>query len=90
MSTLITGNTYPVKDAIKALGGRWDKDAKGWNVPDDKADEARALVQGAGPKKAPASGGGRSYRRSWRPCGYPGCSPSYCDECDGEGAGGRW
>lgn len=23
--------------------------------------------------------------RPWRPCGYPGCSPSYCDECDGEG-----
>jgi hypothetical protein len=24
-------------------------------------------------------------RRSWRPCGYPGCSQDYCDECDGEG-----
>lgn len=24
-------------------------------------------------------------RRGWRPCGYPGCSPQYCDECDGEG-----
>lgn len=24
-------------------------------------------------------------RSNWRPCGYPGCSPSYCDECDGEG-----
>lgn len=22
---------------------------------------------------------------SWTPCGYPGCSPGYCDECDGEG-----
>lgn len=36
---------------------------------------------------------GRAARRprSWRPCGYPGCSPSYCDECDGEGAGaGEW
>lgn len=28
-------------------------------------------------------------RRGWRPCGYPGCNPSYCDECDGEGGGGR-
>lgn len=29
---------------------------------------------------------------NWRPCGYPGCSPTYCDECNGEGyrpAGGR-
>jgi len=21
----------------------------------------------------------------WRPCGYPGCNPNHCDECDGEG-----
>ncbi len=26
-----------------------------------------------------------SRRSNWRPCGYPGCSPSYCDECDGVG-----
>lgn len=44
---LITGNTYPVKDQIKALGGRWDSKAKGWNVPADKAAEAQALVAGA-------------------------------------------
>ena len=43
----ITGNTYPVKDAIKALGGKWNKTAKGWDVPDEVADEARALVSGA-------------------------------------------
>ena len=24
-------------------------------------------------------------RRAWRPCGYPGCSREYCDECDGKG-----
>jgi hypothetical protein len=23
--------------------------------------------------------------RPWRPCGYPGCCPAHCDECDGEG-----
>jgi hypothetical protein len=27
----------------------------------------------------------RSSKRPFRPCGYPGCSPSYCDECDGLG-----
>ncbi len=29
----------------------------------------------------------RAPRRShyWRPCGYPGCNPGHCDECDGEG-----
>lgn len=24
-------------------------------------------------------------RRAFRPCGYPGCSQDYCDECDGQG-----
>lgn len=44
---LITGNTYPVKDGLKALGGRWDPEAKGWRVPAAKADEARKLVSDA-------------------------------------------
>ena len=60
-TTLVTGNTYPVKDAIKALGGRWDAVAKGWRVPADKAAQAQALVAGA-PKSAPrAAGSARSY-----------------------------
>jgi hypothetical protein len=28
----------------------------------------------------------RSAPRNWRPCGYPGCHPSHCDECDGRGS----
>jgi len=51
---LITGNTYPVKDAIKALGGRWDSAAKGWRVPADRAADARALVAGTGPSTSRA------------------------------------
>ena len=43
---LITGNTYPVKDQLKALGGRWDPDRGGWNVPSGRADEARRIVRG--------------------------------------------
>jgi hypothetical protein len=46
-TTLITGNTYPVKDQIKALGGRWNSVRKGWEVPSDNAGEAQALVDGA-------------------------------------------
>lgn len=35
---------------------------------------------------APASTSNQDRpRRNWRPCGYPGCRPNYCDECDGEG-----
>lgn len=85
-TVLVTGNTYPVKDQIKELGGRWDAAAKGWRVPADKADAARALVAGTAPK-SPARPTGTARRPGWRPCGYPGCSPAYCDECDGRGAG---
>jgi hypothetical protein len=46
-TVLITGNTFPVKDQLKALGGRWDAESKGWRVPADKAVEAQEL---AGPK----------------------------------------
>jgi hypothetical protein len=44
MATRITGNTFPVKDRLKALGGKWNAAAKCWEVPDERADEARALV----------------------------------------------
>ena len=53
----ISGNTYPVKEALKALGARWNADGKAWMVPADKADEARALVAGA-----PARGNGPVVR----------------------------
>jgi predicted ATPase len=43
-TTLITGNTYPVKDQLRALGGIWNKRLSGWLVPDERAKEARALV----------------------------------------------
>ena len=86
-TTLITGNTYPVKDQLKALGGRWNAAAKGWEVPEAQAAAAQALVVGA-PAKSRVSAPAFAYARparAFRPCGYPGCNPNYCDECDGEG-----
>lgn len=105
---LITGNTYPVKDALRALGGRWDASAKGWRVPAAREAEARALVAGGVMAQAAETGmaigrtvlqgkprffaarsNSREARnrraRNWQPCGYPGCNPTYCDECDGAG-----
>ncbi len=67
-TTLITGNTFPVKDALRALGGRWDAAAKGWRVPSAKADQARALVSG----RAAPSGGAKpwlAYARTGCSCG---------------------
>lgn len=62
---LITGNTYPVKEALKALGAKWDAVEKGWRVPAGKAQEAQSLVSGA-PRSTRPSG---SYR------------PSRCKQC---------
>ena len=42
--TAITGNTYPVRNELRAMGGQWDANAKAWLVPDDRADEARGLL----------------------------------------------
>ena len=44
---IITGNTYPVKDKLKALGGRWNTEAKGWDVPETNVEKAQALVNSA-------------------------------------------
>lgn len=41
---LITGNTYMHREALKAMGGRWDASAQGWRVPAHRASDARALV----------------------------------------------
>ena len=46
-SILITGNTYPVREQIKAMGGRWVRKAQGWEVPVAVAAAAQALVDAA-------------------------------------------
>lgn len=43
----VSGNTYPVRDELKALGGRWDSQLKCWDVPAEKAADARAAVSAA-------------------------------------------
>lgn len=50
----IVGNTYPVKDALKAAGAHWDGDRRAWWLGDDA--DARALVERLGsPAAAPTS-----------------------------------
>lgn len=44
--TPITGNTYPVKDQLRALGCKWDAARKCWMAPDEIAAKALALVSG--------------------------------------------
>lgn len=86
---ILTGNTFPVKDKIKALGGIWDGQRKAWLMPNaDKLAKAKALLPSSNTASNSRSSS-YSRPRRWAPCGYPGCSPHYCDECDGEGMYGR-
>lgn len=63
----VTGNTYPVKDEIKALGGKWNAQEKCWEVPDKSYAEALKLVAGAGEKKPSGTrSGGYSKPSSYR------------------------
>lgn len=43
----LIGNTYPIKDQIKAIGGHWDGDRKVWWVGTGKSSEAEKLANGA-------------------------------------------
>lgn len=72
---LVTGNTYPVRAELKALGGVWDAAARGWKVRKEQEEAARALVG----RRADPPGA-----QLWQPCRRRGCGnePSYlCCEC---------
>src|SRR6185503_1823109 len=55
----VEGNTYPVKEKLKALGARWNSASRCWMVPAERADEARTLV--SGPKGAWGFRNGEEY-----------------------------
>jgi len=42
----LVGNTYPVKEKLKALGARWNGVDKCWTISASKADEANAIIAG--------------------------------------------
>lgn len=50
----VTGNTYLVRHDLRALGGRWDATSRTWQVPFDRAGEARELVAAAAKRTAGA------------------------------------
>ena len=43
----LVGNTFPIKDQIKSIGGHWDGDRKAWWVGTAKASDAEKLAAGA-------------------------------------------
>jgi len=40
----LSGNTYPVKEALKALGAHWDKEQRAWLIAASKAAYAQAII----------------------------------------------
>lgn len=48
----VPGKTYPVKEALKRLGGRWGPQSKVWWVPAEKLDAALRIVR-MGPAALP-------------------------------------
>jgi hypothetical protein len=88
----VEGKTYDIRDKLRDMGGRWDAARKVWLVPQSQHARAVALLPVAAPRAPRAPSANRFTRatpRGWRPCGYPGCNPGYCDECSGEGFYGR-
>ena len=69
---LVTGDTWPVRGELAAMGGRWDAAAKGWMVPAAKAERARKLV-------GPAPAWKRTSAAKARRCGC-----GQCMACIGE------
>ncbi len=47
---VVSGNTYPLKSQIKAMGGKWNKDDGGWVVPIRSAKAINALKKQKGLK----------------------------------------
>lgn len=89
----ITGNTYPVKDQLRALGAKWNPDKKVWMIADDKAEQAKAIVASAPAKSASGSNsyrpgrckacGARPGPRGWPRIYRNGiCSDCYADDAD--------
>lgn len=42
----VEGDTFPVREALKAMGGKWHPKKRCWTVPESKAEAARKAVAG--------------------------------------------
>jgi hypothetical protein len=54
-SLQLTGGTFKHKDAIKAVGGKWNKDTKAWTVPFDADLSFLPSAPAAAPVAAPVA-----------------------------------
>jgi hypothetical protein len=82
--TVLTGNTYKVKDQLKRLGACWDAAAKHWTIDATRAAEAQAVIDA----ETYTSGSG-VWSSTWPPrtrtCKTCGCRikyGAYCGKCE--------
>ncbi len=74
----ITGNTYPVKDQLKAIGARWNPDQKAWMISADKAGQAKQIVSGAPQTQTKSS---KPHFAKCHECGAPSRGYYRCYNC---------
>eukprot|EP00928_Gymnodinium_smaydae_P010995 TRINITY_DN14124_c0_g1_i3.p3 TRINITY_DN14124_c0_g1~~TRINITY_DN14124_c0_g1_i3.p3 ORF type:complete len:173 (-),score=42.55 TRINITY_DN14124_c0_g1_i3:236-754(-) len=61
---LVTGDTRPVKDLLKSLGGRWNSPNSGWMFPGSKHSSVVAALQAASHEVRDEFGGGATAESS--------------------------
>lgn len=84
----VLGQTYPIRDAIRAAGGHWDAERKAWWIGTAKRAELEAAIASAKPATADTyrpsqckQCGRRPDRRGWPRIYRSGiCSDCYRDE----------
>lgn len=92
----IVGNTFPVKDALRAEGFRWDAERKGWWTQDAALAASMATRLNASPSStmpvprasaSPAKPSGPAKPPATKQCWECGCRFTYADAKSG---GGDW
>jgi hypothetical protein len=58
---IVSGNTFPIKDEIKRLGGVWDRYEREWLVPDKKTAEALRGLMGGKDTRTPGQAAWDTY-----------------------------
>jgi hypothetical protein len=89
--TLVSGDTFAVREVIKANGGRWNAASKVWEVPSGKVAALEIAINTA--PKATAKPAAKSARPAYaarpaasgtcraRGCGRPVYAAGYCRSC---------
>jgi len=54
------GDTYAARDALRAVGARWDRESRAWVIREERAAYARAIVASVGGRPVPATSPERS------------------------------